>query len=377
MSSSPSGRVAAKAAKPLAPTGGFALHRLLPTFFRPGTMDLVLLSRQLAVFQRAGVPLVPAVEALAEQASSPTLRDALYAVRDDVVAGYPLSSAFARRRDVFPRIYIDMVRAGEATGRLEVVLGQIAVQLERAAAARRRVLSALMYPVLVMLLALVVVVVMTLFVLPAMSGLFREFQAELPLPTRIVLGSAQFARQSGAVTLLGLAIFAVLLLAFGRTGPGGRLFDRVSLALPISGGIRKAAIVERTTRTLATLLTSGVPLVEAVELVRDTTGSSTYTRHLEDVRVRMLRGEGFAEPLSKSNLYPPLVRQMARVGERTGTLDQLLRETADYYGEELEVKIATVLQLLEPALTILVALMVGFVALSVIMPIYSLIGSIQ
>lgn len=375
MSSSPKVGAVAKRPKRRAPS--FALHRALPSFFKPGPMDLVLFSRQLAVFLRTGVPLVPAVEALAEQTSSPALRDALKVVRDDVITGDTLSAAFAAHPSIFPRIYVDMVRAGEATGRLDVVLVQVADQMERAASARRRVLAALLYPALVIVLAILMVVVMTTFVLPAMAGLFRDFDTELPLPTRIVLATAAFARDWGLVALGSFVGFVALGFAFSRTRPGGRLFDRVSLRVPVMGGIARDAIVERTVRTLGTLIAAGVPLVKAVELVRDTTGNSVYRDHLERVRARMLRGEGFAEPFADGTLYPPLVRQMARVGERTGTLDQFLREAADYYTAELGLRIETALQLLEPALTILVAAMVGFVALSVIMPIYSLIGNIN
>lgn len=380
MSSSPRGRltiVPQKKAKPARPKQGFALHRALPSFFKPGTMDLVLFSRQLAVFLRAGVPLVPAVEALAEGTTSPALRDTLQVVRDDLVTGYPLSTALGRQSQVFSRIFVDMVRAGEATGKLEVVLVQLADQMERGAMARRRLISALLYPALVIILAALMVVVMTVFVLPAMAGLFREFDTELPLPTKIVLATAQFARDWGLTSLAILAGLVALAFVFSKTPPGGRFFDRLGLAIPVVGGIAKDAIVERTTRTLGTLLAAGVPLVQAIELVRDTTGNSVYQRHLESVRQHLLRGEGFSEPFASGDLFPPLVRQMARVGERTGTLDRFMREAADYYTQELELRIETALQLLEPAITIVVAAMVGFVALSVIMPIYSLIGSIR
>jgi type IV pilus assembly protein PilC len=377
MSSSPRARLAPKPRAATKKKQPFALHRALPSFFRPSTMDLVLFSRQLAVFLRAGVPLVPAVEALAEQSSNPSLRDTLYLVRDDLIAGDPISTTFAHRPESFPRIYVDMVRAGEATGRLETVLVQVADQMERAASARRRLMSAMLYPALVILLALVMVVVMVVFVLPSMAGLFREFGTELPLPTRVVLGVAAFARDWGIASVAGFIALCGLAFLFSRTRPGGRFFDRVGLRIPVLGGIARDAIVERTTRTLGTLLGAGVPLVHAVELVRDTTGNTVYRAHLDRVRTRMLQGEGFAEPFTSTKLYPPLVRQMARVGERTGTLDQFMREAADYYTGELELKIETALQLLEPALTVVVAIMVGFVALSVIMPIYELIGNIR
>ncbi len=371
-------RAAAAKAKPRpAQRQGFALHRALPSFFKPGTMDLVLFSRQLAVFLRAGVPLVPAVEALAQQSTNPSLRDALYVVRDELVTGYPLSTALGRQSRAFPRMYVDMVRAGEATGRLEAVLVQVADQMQRGESARRRLIAAMLYPALVIVLAMLMVVVMTVFVLPAMAGLFKEFDTELPLPTRVVLGAAQFARDRGVTSLAALAALVALSFLFSKTPPGRRWFDRAGLAIPVVGAIARDAIVERTTRSLGTLLAAGVPLVQAVELVGDATGNTVYRRHLENVRHSVLRGEGFAEPFAKGDLFPPLVRQMAKVGERTGTLDQFLREAADYYTQELELKIETALQLLEPALTILIAAVVGFVALSVIMPIYSLIGNIR
>src|SRR5439155_4790811 len=339
MSSSPRTRVARKA--PVKKKEPFALHRALPSFFKPSAMDLVLFSRQLAVFLRAGVPLVPAVEALGEQASNPTLRDALFLVRDDLIGGDPISTALGSRPGVFPRLYVDMVRAGEATGRLDTVLTQVADQMERGASARRRLMAALLYPALVILLAMLMVVVMVVFVLPSMAGLFREFDTELPLPTQIVLGVAAYARDWGIASIIGFIAFVVFCFIYSRTPRGRRFFDRVGLALPVIGSIARDAIVERTTRTLGTLLSAGVPLVQAVELVRDTTGNFVYRRHLDHVRTQMLQGEGFAEPFASTNLFPPLVRQMARVGERTGTLDQFMREAADYYTQELELKLET------------------------------------
>src|ERR671934_1467519 len=257
MSSSPRLRAAS------APKRSFAPHRALPSFFRPGVMDLVLFSRQLAVFLRAGVPLVPAVEALAEQSSNPILRDALYVVRDDLVSGQPIATALGERAESFPRMYVDMVRAGEATGRLEVVLMQVADQLERAASARRRLMAALLYPALVILLAIAMVVVMVVFVLPSMAGLFREFDTELPLPTQVVLAVAAFARDYGIASVVGGIVLAAIAVLLSRTGPGGRFFDCVVLLIPVVGGIARDAIVERTTRTLGTLLAAGVPLVHA------------------------------------------------------------------------------------------------------------------
>src|SRR5919204_3893639 len=269
MSSSPRARAAGKAASKKEP---FALHRALPSFFRPGAMDLVLLSRQLAVFLRAGVPLVPAVEALAEQSANPSLRDTLCLVRDDLIAGHPISAALSERRESFPRIYVDMVRAGEATGRLETVLMQVADQMERAASARRRLMAALLYPALVILLAIAMVVVMVVFVLPSMAGLFREFDTELPLPTQIVLVVAAFARDYGIASVVGGVVVAIVTFLFSRTRPGARFFDRVLLLVPVVGGIARDAIVERTTRMLGTLLAAGVPPVQAGGLLRGTTG---------------------------------------------------------------------------------------------------------
>ncbi len=353
------------------------LHELFPSLFRVRKSEIILLTRQLATFVKVGVPLLEAFAVLHEQATSKELKGALRDMMVDLGHGRPLSAAMSHHPRIFNRLYVDMIRAAEVSGELDEILRQIAAYMEREDTAVRKIRSAMIYPVIVLLLSFAVVGVLISVVLPAFVHLFAEFGAELPLPTRILLATGSFVEAhrvelAGSVTAVGLLAFVYL-----RTERGRRFRDQYIIALPYLGRIVHYSIIERFLRTFATMTRAGIPVTQMFETVIRATGNIIFQERLRTVRELMIAGEGFSEPLRQTGLFPSLVIQMIRVGEETGTLDTNLEEAAQYYATEIDFRTKAMIAVMEPGLVIFVGLVVGFVAISVISPMYGLIRAIR
>lgn len=359
------------------PPGGGWVERNLPTLHAVKRIELIAFSRQLATFIRAGIPILDGIRVIREQSGSSLFRRTLEAIAADLTAGEPISSALARHPRVFPELYVDMVVAAEATGELDVILEQMARYLERGEQTSRRVRQALLYPSLVLSLACVVVFVLITFVLPAFVALFNDFDAELPLPTKVLVALGEFGGRFGLVT--GAATLAVLLLVYlaRNAGPVRRLRHRAVLLLPAVGPLVRLGIATRFARTLGILLRAGVPIGQAFEIVISGTGNHVYRERLQPVRDRLLVGDGISGPLAESRLFSPLLIQMVKVGEETGTLDRYLEEAANFMDEDLDYRTRQMVTLLEPLMIVGVAAMVGFVALSVVTPLYGILHQIR
>jgi type IV pilus assembly protein PilC len=353
------------------------VYRELPTFFRVGTSDLVLFSRQLSTFIKVGVPITDAIKLLQGAMNSGAFRAALEDVREDLDAGEAFSTAIAHHPNVFNQLYIDMVRAAEYSGTLDRVLSQVAAYLQRQDSALKKLRSAMIYPAIILLLAMVVCTVLVVFVLPNFVPMFREFKAELPLPTKIMLGIGEFAAAFRFQIVAGIFIFIVAVLAF-MSSPWGRLFwDYTVIRLPVIGPITTYAIIERFTRTLSTMLGAGIPISQTFDVAIASAGNIRYRRGLVSVKDRMVTGDGFSGPLEATGLFAPMMIRMIRVGEETGTLDSSLEQIADFLSEEMDYKVKNMIALMEPALVIAVGGAVGFVAVSVILPMYGLLRSVH
>ena len=352
-------------------------RRRLPGLSSTKRVELVLFSRMVATFIRAGVPILDGLEVVRGQAVSAEFRRTLEDVDADLRSGEPLSIALARHPHVFPRLYVDMIVAAEATGELDVVLDQLARYLEQADATSRRVRQALLYPGILVGLAAVVVLVLVTFVLPSFVTLFEDFDAELPLPTRVLLALGAFGGAYGihtAALVLGLGFGAFLVRNVASVR---RARHRLVLRLPVVGRLVRTGIEARFARTLGILLRAGVPIAQAFAISASGTGNVEYVRRLGPVREALLSGEGIAGPLRASGLFSQLLVQMVRVGEETGTLDTYLDQAADFMDTELDYGTRQLVTIIEPVLIIGVALVVGFVALSVITPMYGILGQIR
>ncbi len=339
--------------------------------------ELMHFSRQLAAFVRAGIPLVEALEVIEEESENKTLRQLLGAVQESLIAGDTFSAALAPFETLFPKFYLDMIRAAELTGRLDDVLDELSRYIKRDLEARNKVKSALMYPAIILLASIATVIVLAVFVLPRFKVFFESLHATLPLPTRMLIGFTDFLRDWWWAILIAIALSAFGLWVLGRTVGGRRVRDKLVLKLPVIGDLLRYSIVERFCRLLATMMEAGVPLPEAMAVLGEGTNNVIYQDGLAEVREAMMRGEGLARPMAATKLFPGAIIQMVRVGENTGTLDTQLAVGSDYYGQELDYKITRFTALFEPMVIIFMGFTVGFVALALISAMYGVYNQVQ
>jgi type IV pilus assembly protein PilC len=339
--------------------------------------ELMHFSRQLSAFVRAGIPLIEAIEVIEEEADDKTLRMVLQGVRESLITGETFSEALRPYETLFPKFYVDMVRAAELTGSLDDVLRELSGYIKRDLEARNKIKSALVYPLVILVMAIGTVIVLSTFVLPRFKVFFAGFHAKLPLPTRMLITFTDFISNYWMYIVAVLVLLVVIPMALVRTRRGRRTKDRLLLRVPVLGQVMLYAIVERFCRLLATMMQAGVPLPEAMNVLGDATKNVIFQEGLADVHGAMMRGEGLARPMSDTNLFPGAVIQMVKVGENTGTLNEQLEVGSDYYGQELEYKIQRLTALFEPAVIIFMGVAVGFVAIALISAMYGIYKQVK
>lgn len=340
-------------------------------------VDLMNFSRQFAAFLRAGIPILDALEALQEEANNPQLKLVLRDISDALRSGVPLSDAMAAHREIFPTYYIGILRSAELTGNLDTVLDQLASYIERDLVARRAVKSALTYPAVIMAMAIVTIVVLVSYVLPKFEDFFKGFDAKLPLPTRMLLGISRFLTDWGAVIIAVLVLIAVALFFYLRTDAGRLRRDRVALKLPVVNDVIRYAVIERFFRILGSMLRAGVPMPDAMTSATEATNNLVYEGALRTAREEVMRGHGLARPITETGLFPGASGQMLRVGEESGTLDQQLELAADFYAQELDYKLKRLTSLFEPAVIVVMGLIVGFVAVALVSAMYGIFNQVN
>lgn len=350
---------------------------LFPTVFGVKARDVIIFTRQLATLVSSGVPLVPSMVLLREQVSNPAFRRALHEVISQVETGNSVSMALRQFPLIFPETYSRMVEVGERTGRLEQVLEQVATYMEKQQAIMGRIRGALMYPLFILLLAATVVSLVVTFALPAMLGIFKEFGAELPWTTRFLVATTDFFQANFAIMLLFLALGTVLFAAYNRTTDGKRQTHGLLLKLPIIGQIIIKGNLCNLTRSMAILLRAGIPLPEIMDLTTETANNVVIKESFLQLKTGLLQGHGLAYPLSQDPLFPKLMTQMVKVGEESGALDATLEGLADFYEKEADRSINALTSKIEPAMVMFIGGVVGFIALAVITPMYSLISGIK
>lgn len=338
--------------------------------------DLMHLSRQLAAFLRAGIPILDGLDLLAREGANPTLRRALADVAEGLRQGEPLAEAFDRHPKIFPTAYRSMIRSAELSGSLDTVLDQLTVYIEREVVAKGQIRSAMTYPAVIIVLSISVSTLLVTFVLPKFRVFFASFDQELPLPTRMLLGLSDLVRDWWWAGLAGGAVVAVLSTLYLRTDRGRLRRDRVLLRIPVIGAALSYSIVERFARVMASMLQAGVPLGEAMNVAASATGNRPAAMKLLTAREAMLRGDGIAGPLAETDIFPAPARQMLRVGEDTGSLDEQLKTVASFYEKELDYKVKQITTLMEPAVLIIMGVIVGFVALALVSAMYGIYGDL-
>jgi type IV pilus assembly protein PilC len=335
------------------------------------------LSRQLGAFISAGLPLVDAVRLIAEEAPNSSLKRVMNEVEVGLRGGDTLSDCFDRHPKIFPAFYRGILRSAELTGQLDTVLAQLAGYLEKDLATRRKIKSAMIYPIVVALMSIVTVVVLAGWVLPQFKSFFASLDATLPLPTRMMLAATDFLADWWWALLGGGAVLALIVFGAIRTEGGRYTRDRFLLALPVLGDTIRFVLVERFCRILAAMVGAGVPLPESLRVATESLRNLVFVRALSSVGESMLRGEGLAQPLTATGLFPVTATQMIRVGEETGSLDTQLEVTAEYYEGELTYKIDKVTSLFEPIVLVVMGLVVGFVAVALVSAMYGIYSQVE
>ena len=339
--------------------------------------ELMHFSRQLSAFVRAGIPLIEALEVIEEETEDKVLREVLIGVRDSLTTGETFSDALRPYESLFPKFYVDMVRAAELTGSLDDVLAELSGYIKRDLEARNQIKSALMYPAIVLVMAIGTVIVLSTFVLPRFKTFFEGFHATLPLPTRMLISFTDFVSSYWPFIVLAIVLLIAIPMALVRTTRGRRAKDKMLLRMPVIGQVILFAIIERFCRLLAAMMQAGVPLPEAMNVLGDATNNVVFRQGIADVHAAMMRGEGLARPLAETKLFPGAITQMIKVGENTGTLNEQLTVGSDFYGQELEYKIARLTALFEPAVIVFMGVAVGFVAIAMISAMYGIYQQVQ
>ena len=337
--------------------------------------EIMHFSRQIGAFVRAGIPLVDALQTVREGTKNERFRDVLQDIAEQIQTGIPFSEALARHADVFPTYYIGILRSAEITGQLDVVLDQLSLYLERDLESRAKVKSAMTYPMIVLVMSVVTVVILVGFVLPRFTSFFKEFDAKLPLPTQMLLDFSDFIQTYWWALLGGGILLFGSTYLFLRTDRGQLTKDRIFLKSPLIGDIVQFAVIERFCRIISAMMKAGVPLPEAMQAAIEGANNKVYEQGLMKVREAMLEGEGIADPIIASELFPVAATQMLRVGEETGTLDAQLDAAASYYSRELDYKLKKLTGLAEPAIIIFMGLVVGFVAVALVSAMYGVFNS--
>lgn len=352
------------------------LDQILPTVFGTRPQEIITFSQQMATLIESGVAVLAALELLQRQAR-PGLGRILDEIAQAVKQGSSLSDALGAHPQIFPPIYSRMIAVGERTGSIEAVLRQLATHMEKEQAIIKRVRGALAYPAFMVLLAIGVVAIIMTAALPPLITLFDDFDAELPLPTKILIGVTNFANAYKLHMAAVLALAAGSGVMYARQPAGRRRLDHLLLRAPLLGPITVVSNASRFSRTMAILFKAGVPLSEVMDLVVRTTANQIIREALEGVREELLRGEGLSKPLANAKLFPAMLVQMVEVGEQTGTLDTNLETMGEFYARETDERINTLTSLIQPTLTLAMGAAVAFIAVSIIMPMYSIMQSIR
>lgn len=340
---------------------------------RVSQSEVAVFTRQFSVMLDAGLPLIQGLDAIAQQHPNQAFKTVLEQVRSDVEAGSTLSAAMARHPKVFDSLYTNMVAAGESGGILDTILQRLSTFIEKIVKLKRALRSALIYPATILTVAVGVVTLILWKVIPVFRTLFEGFNVELPLLTRIVIALSGVVERYMIffIVFVGLCVFA--LRSYYRTDKGRHVIDRSLLKVPILGDVFRRIGVARFTRTLATLLTSGVPILEGLNITARTAGNAILEDVIYQLRQRIEEGGNMADPMRQSGFFPPMVNQMVSVGESTGEMDSMLVKVADYYEEEVDVVVANLMTILEPVLMVFLGIVVGGIVISMYLPMFKLI----
>ena len=334
--------------------------------------ELVIFSRQLATMVNAGIPLVQSLDILSEQMESVTFRQIVSTVRGDVEAGSSLSAALEKHPKLFTMLYTNMVRAGETSGMLDEILERLAGYLEKNGSLQRKVKSAMVYPAVVTLMAIGITLVLLLKVIPTFKEIFASLGGTLPMPTQVLINISDTLRSYFIYVVIGFGVFGFVVGKIVQTPQGKLRFDQLKLTLPVFGPLLRKVAVARFSRTLSTLIRSGVPILGALEIVAKTSGNVVIEAAVESSRVGIREGESISSPLAKSKAFPPMVTRMISVGEESGELEKMLTKIADFYEDQVDAAVSGLTSLIEPLIIAFLGIVVGSIVVAMFLPIFKI-----
>ena len=385
---------ASSAPKPKAKTGGAApakkggmlnkeikINIKLPSWMRRRIKTKVLtqFTRQLATLVNAGLPLMRGIEVLKRQMRDPQMLEALNGIAENIAAGGTFSESLTQFPKIFDNLYINMVKAGEAGGVLEVVLGRLAEFAEKSERIKNKVKGAMIYPIVVLVAAIGITTFLLVAVIPKFQQVFNDMLggAALPPVTQFVISASEFVQHNGLQIFLAIVALVVIVKIVARTEKGAYFLDVVKLRMPVTGTLTQRSAVSKFTRTLGTLLSSGVPILQSLTITRDTTGNRVLTDAIQNVHDSVKEGESMTQPLSQCKVFPPMVVSMVEVGEETGALADMLTRIANTYDDEVDNAVAGMTAAIEPALIIVLAVVVGTIVIAMFLPMVKIIGSVS
>lgn len=348
------------------------------TFLEKGvsSRDMVVFSRQFATMINSGVPILQALQIMCEQTENDKLRYALFDIRNDIESGSSLYDAMKKYPDVFDTLYTNMVDAGETGGVLDTVLLRLSEYIEKAANLKSKVKGAMIYPSVVLVVALLVVAVILLFVIPSFEKVFAGFGGALPAPTQFVVNLSDMVQSHFLLLAGGLAALIIGFRLFYKWEKGKILVDHWILFFPVIGGLLRIAAVAKFSRTLSTMIASGVPILDSLDIVSRTSGNKTIELGVLKAKTSIAEGQTIAEPLDETGVFPPMVIHMISIGETTGALDSMLQKIADFYDDEVDVAVDALTSLIEPIMIVFLGVVVGGMVVSMYLPIFNIAGTL-
>jgi type IV pilus assembly protein PilC len=341
------------------------------------TRDIVIFTRQFATMINSGLPLVQSLDILAEQTENQALRKTISEVLYDVESGHTLADAMGKHPKIFTELFVNMVAAGEAGGILDTILLRLATFLEKNDALIRKIKGAMIYPAVIFSVAGAAILILLIFVIPTFQSMFEAAGIPLPLPTRIVIGMSSFLQAWWWAVGAGAIGGVLAIRAYYKTDNGQLVIDRILLSLPIIGDLQRKSAVSRFTRTLGTLVSSGVSILEGLEITAKTAGNRVIHDAVMGSRASIAGGETIAGPLKESGVFPPMVVQMINVGEQTGGLDEMLSKIADFYDDEVDTAVEALLAAMEPIMIVVLGVLVGGMIVAMYLPIFDMINAVQ
>lgn len=349
----------------------------IPGIGGPTKKDLVVFTRQFSTMIDAGLPIVQALDILATQMDNLEFRAILKKIKDKVEQGTTFAEALADHPKVFDTLYVQLVKAGELGGILDTILSRLAGYIEKAEKLKSKVKGAMVYPSVVLIVAVGCVAILLLFVTPVFEKMFKDFGGTMPGPTQLVIDLSHLAQDIALYVVGGLIVFAIAFARALRTEKGKATFDKFILQVPIVGPLLRKVAVARFTRTLGTMLSSGVPILDALEVTAKSAGNAVVEKAVFYTRDRISEGKTIAHPLAETKVFPPMVVQMIGVGEATGAMDAMLNKIADFYDEEVDAAVAALTSVIEPILMVFLGGIVGFFMIAMYMPIFTMAESIK